>query len=83
MTRRILQVIATLDRGGAEKQLVLLSKGLPRDEFDLHVCALSRGGPLEAELREAGIPLTVIGKQWKYDPVAWWRLRRHIAELKP
>ena len=28
-------------------------------------------------------PLTVIGKQWKFDPAAWWRLRRHIARLKP
>jgi len=83
MTRRVLHVISTLTRGGAEKQLALLAAGLPRDEFDVHVCAISRGGPLEADLRAAGIPVTVIGKQWKYDPLAWWRLRRHIARLKP
>ena len=83
MTRRILQIIPTLDRGGAEKQLVLLCRGLPRDEFDLHVCALSRGGPLADELHAAGIPLTVIGKRWKYDPIAWWQLRRHIVSLQP
>ena len=40
MTKRILQIIPTLDRGGAEKQLCLLAEGLPRDEFDVHVCAL-------------------------------------------
>jgi len=83
MTRRILHVIATLDRGGAEKQLALLAAGLPRNEFEVHVCALSRGGPLEEDLRRANIPTTVIGKSWKYDPFAWWQLRRHIAELKP
>ena len=58
MMRRILQIIPTLDRSGAEKQLALLATGLPRDEFDVHVCALTRGGPLAAELRAAGIPLT-------------------------
>jgi glycosyltransferase involved in cell wall biosynthesis len=83
MKRRILQVIATLDRGGAEKQLALLAANLPRDEFEVHVCALTRGGPLESELRAAGIPLTVIGKRWKYDPLAWWMLRRYIRELVP
>ena len=49
---RILQIIPTLDRGGAEKQMSLLATGLPRDEFDVHVCALTRGGPLSAELGE-------------------------------
>jgi glycosyltransferase involved in cell wall biosynthesis len=83
MTKRILQIIPTLDRAGAEKQLCLLARGLPRDEFDVHVCALTRGGPLEADLREADIPLTIIGKRWKLDPQAFWRLKRHIAEVRP
>ncbi len=55
MMRRILQIIPTLDRSGAEKQLVLLAAGLPRDEFDVHVCALSPGGALTAELQRKGI----------------------------
>jgi glycosyltransferase involved in cell wall biosynthesis len=80
---RILHIIPTLDRGGAEKQLVLLAEGLPRDEFELHVCALTRGGPREAELRAAEVPVTVIGKRWKADPLAFWKLRRHLARLQP
>lgn len=83
MTRRVLEIIPTLDRNGAEKQLALLASGLPRDEFDVHVCALTRGGPLAEPLRQAGIPVTVIGKRWKIDPVAWWRLRKLIVRLKP
>jgi glycosyltransferase involved in cell wall biosynthesis len=83
MAQRILQIIPTLDRSGAEKQLVLLACGLPRDEFDVHVCALTRGGPLQAPLDAAGIPTSVIGKRWKVDPGAWWRLRRHIAAVRP
>jgi glycosyltransferase involved in cell wall biosynthesis len=83
MPRRILHIIPTLDRSGAEKQLTLLAAGLPRDEFDVHVCALTRGGPLLKSLESAGIPTTVIGKRWKLDPPAWWRLRRHVAALRP
>jgi glycosyltransferase involved in cell wall biosynthesis len=80
---RILQIIPTLDRAGAEKQLCLLAAGLPRPEFDVHVCALTRGGPLAAELAAAGISPVVIGKRWKLDPQAFWRLKQHIARLRP
>ncbi|HUY35268.1 MAG TPA: glycosyltransferase [Pirellulales bacterium] len=83
MAKRILQIIPTLDRSGAEKQLSLLAAGLPHDEFEIHVCALTRGGPLEADLRAAGVPVTLIGKRLKIDPAAYWRLKRHITSLRP
>jgi glycosyltransferase involved in cell wall biosynthesis len=83
MTQRILLLIPSLDRGGAEKQLVLLAQGLRQAGVDVHVTALTRGGPRAAELQEAQIPLTVIGKQWKVDPAAWYRLRRYLRELQP
>ncbi len=83
MTRRILQVIPSLDQAGAEKQLCLLACGLRDRGFDVHVCALTRGGPRAEPLRQAGIPLTVIGKRWKLDPQAFWRLKGLIASLKP
>jgi len=83
MTKRILEIIPTLDRSGAEKQLTLLAGGLERDEFDVHVCALTRGGPLEADLRQAGIPVSIVGKRLKIDPAAFLRLRRLIARLRP
>ena len=81
--QRILHIIPTLDRGGAEKQLALLAAGLPRVEFDVHVCALTRGGPLESDLRAAGVPVTVIGKRWKFDPRAYGQLERFIRQLQP
>jgi glycosyltransferase involved in cell wall biosynthesis len=80
---RILHIIPTFDRAGAEKQLLVLARGLPRDEFDVHVCALTRGGPLRDEFRAAGIPTTVIGKRLKADPIAFARLLRHIRALQP
>ena len=61
MTVRVLQIIPTLVQNGAEKQLTMLATGLPRDEFDVHVCVLTRDGPLRGELDAAGVPVTVIG----------------------
>ncbi|HTM53083.1 MAG TPA: glycosyltransferase [Pirellulales bacterium] len=83
MKRRIVHVVPTLGRGGAEKQLVLLAQHLPRDEFDVHVCAISQSGELAGELERSGIPVTVIGKHFKFDPLSWMRLRRYLRELKP
>ncbi len=75
---KVLQLIPTLDRSGAEKQMVLLAKRLPRDRFHVEVAALTRLGPLESELREAGIPVTSIGKRFKVDPLALLSLRSFL-----
>ncbi len=40
----VLQLIPTLDRSGAEKQMVLLAKGLPRDRFRVEVAAADPAG---------------------------------------
>ncbi|MGD9635808.1 MAG: glycosyltransferase, partial [Pirellulales bacterium] len=80
---RILHIIPTFDRAGAEKQLLVLARGLQEQGFDVHVTALTRGGPLHDEFRAAGIPTTIIGKRLKADPVALARLTRHIARLAP
>jgi glycosyltransferase involved in cell wall biosynthesis len=78
-----LHIIPTFDRAGAEKQLLVLAGGLMREGFDVHVCALSRGGPLREDFRAAGIPTTVLGKRLKGDPIAFARLYRLIRRLRP
>jgi glycosyltransferase involved in cell wall biosynthesis len=80
---RVLLVIPTLDASGAEKQFALLASRLPRDRFEPHVVALTRGGPYEKMLRNAGVPITVLGKRFKADPIAWARLRRIVRRLRP
>lgn len=80
---KLLLLIPTLDRSGAEKQLTLLATRLPRDEFETQVVCLTRGGPYETELKAAGIPCTVIGKRFKCDPFALRRLRRLIRDRDP
>lgn len=80
---RVLHIIPTLDQSGAEKQLTLLAQNLPKDQFDLQVCALTRGGHYEEHLRQAGIPVHLIGKRLKWDPSSFVRLYRLIRRLKP
>jgi glycosyltransferase involved in cell wall biosynthesis len=75
---RVLQVIPTLDRSGAEKQMVMLATGLPRDRFAVEVAALTRLGPFAAELRAAGVPVWPIGKRLKADPAALVRLSKRM-----
>ena len=80
---KLLLLIPTLDRSGAEKQFTLLATGLPRDQFDVDVVALTRAGPYEAQLRDQEIPVTVLGKRWKLDPICVWRLKRLLSERNP
>lgn len=80
---RLLLIIPTLDRSGAEKQCTLLASRLPRERFDVHVAVLTRGGPLVAELEAADVPYTVLGKSWKIDPIAYGKLKRLIKRFRP
>lgn len=78
-----MHIIPSLDRAGAEKQLTLLACGLPRDDFDVHVLALTRLGPMREPLRQAGIEVTCVEKRWKVDPGAYGRLKRQLVRLRP
>lgn len=83
MPPRILHIIPTLVRGGAEKQLTLLATGLSQSAFDVHVAVLTHSGPYEAVLRQQDVPITFVNKRWKVDPAAYARLKRLIRELRP
>jgi len=80
---RIAFVIPTLDQSGAERQLTLLAGGLPRGQYEPHVIALNRGGHYADVLREQGIPVHVLGKRFRFDPLTWWRLRSVLHRLQP
>jgi glycosyltransferase involved in cell wall biosynthesis len=95
VSQRILHIIPTLGRGGVQRQVTLLAHGLPRAEFDVHICALGGNsscspcerngdqGAFASELAEAEIPLTLLGRRWAFDPAACWRLQRQVAALRP
>jgi glycosyltransferase involved in cell wall biosynthesis len=80
---KVLQVIPTLDRSGAEKQMTLLAGGLPKDEFETAVCTLTRSGPYADELHRAGVPLFEVGKKHRFSLLAYNRLKNVIREFRP
>ncbi|MFK7821903.1 MAG: glycosyltransferase [Planctomycetaceae bacterium] len=80
---RIAYVIPTLDRSGAERQLALLATGLPREQFEPHVFALTRGGPFEKFLAEHDVPVTILNKRYRFDPLARGRLKKNLSQFAP
>lgn len=80
---RVLYVIATLDRAGAEGQLCALLTRLDRGRFEPQVICLTRGGPHEETLKQAGIPYEVLGKQRKLDLGFVRKLASRIREFRP
>jgi glycosyltransferase involved in cell wall biosynthesis len=83
MKLRVCLIIPTLDRGGAEKQIALLAKGLNQEGIEPIVVVLTHTGPWESELLDAGIQIHHINKRLKLDPFAWWRLRQLLSRIKP
>lgn len=83
MRTKLALVIPTLDRSGAEKQLALLATGLPRDEYEMRVFALTRGGPYLDLLQQHDVPVTVLQKRFKIDLWLIGRLRAELTEFQP
>ena len=80
---KLLIVIPTLDRSGAEKQFALLASHLPPAEFQVQVAVLVRGGPFEAMLQAGRIPYSILHKRWRLDPVSILKVRRQIQKFQP
>lgn len=83
MKEKILHIIPTLDRGGAEKQMALLCAGLLNEQYDVRVIVLTRTGPLGEVLRQSGVPYETIHKQRKIDLSAYWQLKKRIKQINP
>ncbi len=82
MPAKVTHLIATLMRGGAEKQLWCLSTALERRGWRQSVIAFSPGGVWEPRFREAGIPVCCLARHW-FKPWRLWQLRRLLGREKP
>ena len=76
---RVLQLIDSLDAGGAERMSVNLANALHRAGVSSHLCATRRGGPL-AEALDPEVPLLILEKRSALDPAALRRLVRYVRE---
>jgi len=71
---RVLMVIATLDNAGSENQMAMLAAGLAQRGVPVKVVCLTRLGPLEPNLREAGVQVNLLRKRGKIDLRTFGRL---------
>ena len=79
-------VIPGVDRiGGAERQVILLAKGLRRRGWRVSVVALSgTGGDAAVELTAAGVGFLTLGmRKGLADPRGWIRLNRWLRHESP
>lgn len=71
------------DVGGAERFAVGAALALPRDEFDVTVCATRRtGGRLVAELDAAGVSHFALERRSSFDLGSFRALYRHLRERR-
>lgn len=81
---KVLLLIQNLARGGSERQLVVLAKGLREKGIDVAVGVFYTGGALEPELTRAGVRIIDLKKSGRWDLAGFlWRTRRAIAQEAP
>src|SRR3954469_7422153 len=80
---RVAHVIGSLELGGAERSLCAIIKRLG-DAADMSVVTLIPGGPLEADVRQLGNPLSTLGMQpGRPNPRAVLALAQQLRALRP
>ncbi|NBR86016.1 MAG: glycosyltransferase [Verrucomicrobia bacterium] len=82
MSRRlkILHVVFSLEPGGMENGVVNVARGLPPDEFEVHVCCLERGGAFVERLPQPG-NVVVLNKPPGFSVRAALGVARHAQHI--
>lgn len=84
ISKTVLFLARSLDRGGAERQLVELAIGLTHRGHAIVVAVFFGGGVYEAELAEAGVRVINLGKQGRWDVLIFLsRLVRLLRKEHP
>ncbi|ALA60771.1 glycosyltransferase [Nitrospira moscoviensis] len=81
---KILFLIRSLESGGAERQLVVLARGLRQRGHDVAVAVFYPGGPLEDELKEDDVPIHSLEKRGRWDVLGFLtRLIQTVRRERP
>jgi glycosyltransferase involved in cell wall biosynthesis len=74
---RILFLIRSFGRGGAQRQLVTLATALRRSGWDVSAACFYAGDAFQRELEQAGVPVIDLRKRGRWDVFGFlWRLWR-------
>ena len=81
---KILHLISTLDRGGAEISLLKLVNGMSRDQFQNIVVSLKNVGPIGRLIQDSGIPVSSLNMRKGFpDPRGIIPFSKIINEFEP
>lgn len=81
---KILLLVRSLERGGAERQVVTLARGLRDAGVDVSVAVFYSGGVFEQDLARAGIPLLFTKKSGRWDVLSFAaRLANLVRKERP
>lgn len=81
---KIAFLVSRLNRGGTERQLIVLTRGLRERGHSVVVLVFYSGGALEAELRDVGVRVRVLHKRGRWDLARFGLdLRRVVHEERP
>lgn len=81
---RLVILARKLDAGGAERQLIVLARGLAQRGRDVHVVLFYRGGVFDHELTQSGISVHYLDKGGRWDVVPFLvRTVRLLRQLAP
>src|SRR5688500_5618139 len=75
----VMHLTDTLEIGGAERMAVNFVNLLPRSQFEPHLCATRRGGPL-ADLIAPDVSTLYLGRRSRLDLRAVRRLVSYVRE---
>jgi glycosyltransferase involved in cell wall biosynthesis len=82
---RLVQIIPTLQCGGAERMVVNLMTHLDPDRVDVRAIVLARtqGGTLERSLLERGFDVSYLDKEPAFDSRTFLRIRHVVRRFRP
>lgn len=78
----LLQVVNGLAIGGAEKKLLELVKTLDKKRYNIIVCSIGQGGPLQKDFEALGVNVIVCQKRNKFDLSLILTVARLIKECE-
>jgi glycosyltransferase involved in cell wall biosynthesis len=77
-------MVRSLDRGGAERQVIVLARALRAMGATVKVITFYDGGALRAELRESEVPLFSLAKSTRWDVIRFiFRLVQMLRREEP
>ena len=78
---RILRIVSNLGVGGVQKRMVSLLPKLNKERYRIVVCSF-KSGELQRCMEQSGIPVRIVPRRFKFDPICIYRLRSIMKKEK-